>query len=57
MQDTTQALPSPDLVRETGSFERWVMSEVAGIPVAFILCAGGAALFGLALAWSSSGRW
>ncbi len=57
MQDNIPAMPSVDASRPGRSFEKWMMSEIGGVPIALMVCAAAALVLGFALALSSSGRW
>jgi hypothetical protein len=57
VQDNIPAMPTLDASPPSRSFEKWMMSEVGGVPVALMVCAAAALVLGFALALSSSGRW
>ena len=57
MQKNAPVLPSIDASRSSRSFEKWMMSEIAGIPIALMVCAAAAIVLGGALAMSSNGNW
>jgi len=57
VQENAPVVPSIDASRPSGPFEKWMMSEIAGIPIALMVCAAAAVVLGGALAMSSNGNW